>query len=167
MNIRPETADDHEAIRDVVRAAFGRDDEARLVDALRDEGYVRTSLVAMEAGRVAGHILFSELTIVAADGPIAALALAPLAVAPGRQRRGIGSALVRHGLDVCREQGQRIVVVLGERRFYERFGFSPTLARPLESPFSGESWLATELAPGALAGIRGRVQYARPFLALG
>jgi putative acetyltransferase len=163
-NIRPETSADHQAIRHVNRLAFGQDAEASLVDALRDGGHVRLALVAEHAGRVVGHILFSDLPIVTGSGTVPALALAPLAVLPEFQNRGIGSALVRSGLDECRRQGHKIVVVLGHPHFYPRFGFSPKLAGHLESPFSGQdSFMALELVAGALAGVAGRVQYAPPF----
>src|SRR6476646_8630822 len=116
--IRPETSADHDAIRHVNRLAFGQGDEARLVDALRDGGYVRVSLVAEAESRVVGHVLFSDLPILTDDGTVAALALAPMAVLPEYQRRGIGSALVRRGLAACRDRGHRIVVVLGHPDFY-------------------------------------------------
>jgi putative acetyltransferase len=162
--IRLEFAADHEAIRQVNRLAFGQDEEARLVDALRVGGYIRVSLVAEQAGRVVGHILFSDLPIITEAGTVPALALAPMAVLPELQRQGIGSALVQMGLEACRQQGRRIVVVLGHQQFYPRFGFSPKLAAHLESPFSGkELFMALELVPGALDGVAGRVQYPPPF----
>src|SRR5713101_2267177 len=92
--IRPATTADHEAIRQVNRLAFGEDAEARLVDALRDGGYVRVSLVAEQAGQVVGHILFSDVPIITEGGTVSAIALAPLAVLPDFQKQGIGSALV-------------------------------------------------------------------------
>src|SRR4051794_9298936 len=83
--IRPEAADDHALVREVHRLAFGQDDEARLVEALRREGYARVSLVAEEGGRVVGHVVFSDLPIETPDGTVEALAPAPLAVAPEYQ----------------------------------------------------------------------------------
>jgi putative acetyltransferase len=163
LGIRAETPSDIDAIRRVNRLAFGQDDEAALVDALREGGYIKLSLLAVLPETIAGHILFSDLKIVTNAGPISALALAPIAVLPEFQRQGIGSALVRRGLEFCCEQGHRIVVVLGHPRFYPRFGFSSELARPLSSPFSGASWMALELSQGALSGITGRVEYPPPF----
>jgi predicted N-acetyltransferase YhbS len=87
-----------------------------------------------------------------------------MAVLPGFQNQGIGSALIHKGLETCRRQGHRIVVVLGHPEFYPRFGFRPALAAHLESPFSGkDSFMAAELVPGALDGVKGRVQYPPPF----
>jgi putative acetyltransferase len=162
--IRPEASADHEAIRQVNRLAFGQDAEARLVDALRDGGYVKASLVAEKDERIVGHILFSDLPIVTEGGTVTALALAPMAVVPECQNQGIGSALIRRGLEVCKEQGHRIVVVVGHPHFYQRFGFSSKLGAHLDSPFSGrESFMALELVPGTLADVRGRVNYPPPF----
>src|SRR5262249_42921261 len=135
--IRPETNADHEAIRHVNRLAFGQDDEARLVDALREGGFVRLSLVAEQGGQVVGHILFSDLPIITEAGTVPALALAPMAVLPEFQKRGIGSALVRGGLDECRQKGHKIGAVVGHPHFYPRFGFSPKMASALSSTFGG------------------------------
>ena len=162
--VRPETAADHKAIRQVNRLAFGQEAEANLVDALRGAGHSRVSLVAEVEGQVVGHILFSELSIMTKTGTVPALALAPMAVLPGFQKQGIGSELVRRGMDVCRDQGHRIVVVLGHPNFYPRFGFSSRLAERLESPFGkGPSHMAAELVPGALDGVEGKVIYPKPF----
>src|SRR5438477_3578580 len=109
--IRHETAADHEAVRHVNRLAFGGEDEARIVDALRSGGHARVSLVAEVGGAVVGHVLFSDLPILTDGGTVAALSLAPVAVLPEFQRRGIGSALVREGLAACRDRGHRIVIV--------------------------------------------------------
>ncbi|MGH9671813.1 MAG: GNAT family N-acetyltransferase, partial [Bryobacteraceae bacterium] len=114
---------------------------------------------------IAGHILFSPLPIDVAGGRvIRAAALAPVAVRPEAQRAGIGSALIRRGLEICRDRGCAASVVLGWPEYYPRFGFSAELARRLRAPFSGESFMALELEPGSLAGVEGMVRYARAFL---
>src|SRR3954454_17584535 len=161
--LRPETTDDHSAIREVNRLAFGGDDEARLVDALRDGGYARVSLLAEDEGRVVGHLLLSALTIATPRGDVGALALAPMAVLSSHQRKGIGSSLVVEGLRACREAGHRIVIVLGHPEFYPRFGFSAELAGSLRSRYSGPAFMAVELVPDALQGIEGEVRYPPPF----
>jgi putative acetyltransferase len=161
--IRAEVVADHEDIRRVNRLAFGQDAEGQLVGALREGGLVRLSLVAELAGNVVGHILFSDLPIVTDQGAISALALAPMAVLPELQNQGIGSTLVRRGLEECRRQGYRIVVVVGHAEFYPRFGFSAELARRLDSPYRGDSCMALALFPGALEGVHGRVEYPPPF----
>jgi putative acetyltransferase len=151
--IRDETVADQRAIGEVNRRAFGQDDEARLVEREVD-------------GAVVGHILCSEINIVAYNGHTTpALSLAPMAVVPEFQRRGIGAQLVRAALASCRAREQRIVVVLGHPAYYPRFGFSAELARNLVCPYGGaaEAWMALELVPGALTGVEGRVEYSPPF----
>jgi putative acetyltransferase len=165
--IRPETPADFAAIHEVNRLAFGQEAEAELVDGLRDGGFVRLSLVAEVEGQIVGHILFGRLPIITETGVVEALSLAPMAVLPTHQRRGIGTRLVEEGLRDCRDAGHKIVVVLGHPAFYPRFGFSAKLAEPLTSPFGGgEAWMAVELVPGALAGVVGRVEYPPPFTSL-
>lgn len=162
--VRDETPEDIDAVRHVNRLAFGRDNEATLVDALRNGGHVRVSLVAEVDCRVVGHVLFSALPIVTEAGTVPALALAPMAVLPEFQNLSVGSELVRRGLELCRERGHVIVVVLGHPRFYSRFGFSTALASRLSSPFSGkESYMALALVSDALDGVEGRVEYPPPF----
>jgi putative acetyltransferase len=123
------------------------------------------SLVAIEDDRLVGHILFSEIAIATSQGEITALALAPLAVLPQFQNRGIGSQLVREGLKQCQFLGYRIVIVLGHPNFYTRFGFAPAINKGLRSPFPvpDEAFMVLELVPGALTGISGMVQYSSPF----
>lgn len=166
--IREERAGDEDAVREVNRQAFGGEGEGKLVDGLREGRYARVSLVAEVEGTVVGHILFSEVRIVRNDGGVMeVLSLAPMAVMPGWQRKGVGTALVREGLSVCRERGFRAVVVLGHPWFYPRFGFSAERARGIREPYGGgEAWMAVELAPGALEGVRGEIEYTPPFAAV-
>jgi putative acetyltransferase len=164
MNIRSETTNDLGAIQNVHRLAFGQEAEGHLVDELRNSGYARLSLVAEENGKVVGHVLFSDLAIRTATGTIDSLALAPLAVVPEFQCMGIGSALVREGLRLCREQGHKIVVVLGHTEFYPRFGFTSKLAEQfIDSSHFGPALMALELVPGSLKEVTGRLEYAPPF----
>ncbi len=144
-------------------AAFARSDEADLIDGLRAEGAVLLSFVAELDGQIAGHILFSRMTVETPQGPLAAVALAPMAVLPDHQRRGIGSRLIRRGLDELRGRGERIVIVLGHQRYYPRFGFSPEKARYLASPFPPDAFMALELVDGALGGVHGTVRYPSAF----
>lgn len=164
--IRCERTDDireRSAIRSINEAAFGRPDEVDLVDRLRSEGAVLLSLVAEVEQRIIGHVLFSRMSIETGNGPVSAVALAPVAVLPDHQRRGIGEQLIRNALDLLRAQGERIVIVLGRPDYYSRFGFSSEKARSLESPFPPEAFMAMELSPAALEGIRGKVKYPAAF----
>ena len=167
MLVRRETTRDHIGIADVQRKAFGREAEGRIVDRLRQGCLVVVSLVADDDKALVGHILFSRLPIHANGRVINALALAPLAVLPARQRQGIGSMLVRDGLENCRSAGERIVIVLGDPKYYSRFGFSAELTRNLRSPFSGDAFMALELVPGALTGVTGEVRYPAAFRSVG
>jgi putative acetyltransferase len=165
LRIRPESVADEPGIGLVITGAFGGTEEAELVVALRRDGDVLYAAVAEGGGGLLGHVLFSRMFIETPDGRrVPAAALAPLAVAPAAQRRGIGEALTRHGLDRLQQLGERIVIVLGHPAYYPRFGFSAALARNIECPFEHrDAFMAMELAPGALDGVRGRVVYARAF----
>jgi putative acetyltransferase len=163
--IRREQPADFPAIRHVNDTAFsGSVEEGDIVEGLRAEGAVLLSLVAEVEGRVVAHILFSRMWIDTNDGEsIAAVALAPMAVLPEYQRNAIGGSLILSGLDVLRQAGERIVIVVGHPEYYPRFGFSPEKAQALESPFPPEAFMALELAPGALDGVRGKVRYPAAF----
>ena len=163
MIIRDEAQTDHGDIRALNQAAFGGDHEAGLVDRLRTEKLVRASLVAVEADEIIGHILFSTLSVTMDGWKVCAAALAPMAVAPGRQRQGIGSTLVRAGLGAVTAQGFEAVFVLGHPAYYPRFGFSATAASKLTSPYAGEAFMALELTPDALRGTAGSITYPEAF----
>jgi putative acetyltransferase len=98
-----------------------------------------------------------------ATGTVPAVALAPMAVLPAYQRQGVGSQLIRAGLDLVRGLGEQIIVVVGHPAYYPRFGFSSETAGGLEGPFRREVFMALELTPGALDGVRGRVKYPAAF----
>ena len=161
--IRREQPDDEGTIRVVNEAAFGRSDEADLVDHLRHEGAVLASFVAEQERSIVGHILFSRTLIDAANEPVLSVALAPLAVLPVNQHRGVGSQLTRFGLDWLRTRGERSVLVVGHPQYYSRFGFSTARSCLLSTPFPAEAFMALELVPGALDGIRGAVRYPAAF----
>jgi putative acetyltransferase len=163
VTIRPETAADFVAIRQVNEAAFDGTEEADLVEALRSEGLVLLSVVADLNGQVVGHILFSRMSIETPAGGVAAVALAPMAVLPAYQRQGIGGQLVRYGLDALQGRGEGIVIVVGHPEYYPRFGFSAARARSIENPFASDAFMALQLHAGALDRIRGKVRYPEAF----
>ncbi|MFI4861628.1 MAG: GNAT family N-acetyltransferase [Phycisphaerales bacterium JB063] len=136
--------DDADAIDTVLRAAFPSDDEAKLVRALREQGDLPIELVAESAGQVVGHLAFSPLAIdpdqdstgQAFTSPaFRALALAPLAVHPGHQRRGIGQALTRLGLKQCADARVAAVFVLGHPDYYAALRFQPAQPLGYTNPF--------------------------------
>ncbi len=161
--LRRENFEDFSAVCAVNEAAFGRSDEANLVDRLRHEGAVLASFVAEREERVVGHVLFSRMLIETADGSLPSVALAPVAVMPEDQRRGVGGQLIRVGLDWLRGRGEQVVLVLGHPDYYPRFGFSSERARGLQSPFPVDAFMALELVSGALDGVRGTVRYPNAF----
>jgi putative acetyltransferase len=158
-----EDAGERSLIHSINEAAFGGPDEADLVDKLRAGGHALISLVAELEKRIVGHILFSRMWIETPSGLVSAVALAPMAVLPEFQRRGIGGRLIRCGLDLLRARGEKIVIVVGHPNYYPRFGFSSEKARTLEGHFPAEAFMAMELSPGGLEGIRGRVIYPAAF----
>ncbi|MBL4614705.1 MAG: N-acetyltransferase [Magnetovibrio sp.] len=169
MEIREELDHDLGGIRAVHDAAFGGTDESSLVDRLRDDGLIVTSLVADEYGEIVAHILFSELEVTSdsQDRSIRAAALAPMAVAPTHQRLGIGSELVRQGLDLCREKGIEAVIVVGpelnHERYYPRFGFSAEIAECIKSQLSGPFFMALPLKQGVFDDFSGSAIYPDAF----
>lgn len=164
ITVRAEAAADIPAVHRVNELAFGRPDEADLVDALRAAARPYISLVAVDEGQVVGHIFFSPVTLEAADSACAILGLAPMAVLPEYQRRGIGSQLVRAGLEECRRIGCDAVVVLGHPEYYPRFGFIPASRKGLrcEYPVPDEVFMVAELRPDTLS-VQGLVRYRPEF----
>ena len=136
LTIRDTRKADRRAVLATVEAAFGQPDEAILVQNMWNEDAIALDLTAEENGAVVGHCAFS---IVTADPALegAALGLAPVSVAPSRQRSGIGSALVETGLDICKTRGASLIVVLGEPEYYSRFGFKPGASQNI-------SWAAVD-----------------------
>ncbi len=167
MIIRPEQEADHAAVRAVNTAAFDTAAEADLVDALRTQAQPLVSLVAEEKREVVGHILFSPVTLVGHAG-LKLAGLAPMAVTPAYQRKGIGSALVRAGLDYCRREGFVAVIVLGHPEYYPRFGFAPATRFGIGSEYDvpDEVFMALELQAGVLAGKTGLIKYHDAFAQL-
>jgi putative acetyltransferase len=168
MLIRAERDTDRAAIHTVNAAAFPTPAEADLVDALRQQAHPLVSLVAERDGAILGHILFSPVTLEDRTD-LRIMGLAPMAVAPEHQRSGIGSALVRAGLDACKQLGFSAVVVLGHPEYYPRFGFSPAVRYGIRSEYDvpDEVFMAMELVPGALRDAKGTVRYHEAFSSVG
>ena len=161
FTIRREQAGDEAAIAEVVTRAFGQADEAQLTARLRADGDAIVSLVAEAEGLIVGHVLLSIMS-----APLRALGLAPLSVAPERQKSGIGSALVRAALDAARSGGWEAVFVYGAQDYYRRFGFSAALAAGFESPYAGPHLMAVALSE-SLPAASGTIGYAPAFDELG
>lgn len=165
MEVRAEQLADINSVRQVNIAAFGRENEANLVDKLRKIAST-LSFVAVESEQIIGHLFFSPVEI---DGncrdDLLILGLAPVAVVPERQQQGVGSSLIRHGLDECTRLGCQAVVVLGHWSYYSRFGFVPAKEKGLRCEFAvpDGAFRILELETGALKGCSGTVKYRLEF----
>ncbi|MBU8922225.1 MAG: N-acetyltransferase [Bacteroidales bacterium] len=167
MKVRPELEKDFNTIRSITRAAFDNEEEPDLIEAIRESSYYipELSLVAETGGKVTGYIMFSRINVVGDNGDMEVLSLAPMAVIPDMQNRGIGSRLLRKGIEKCRELGHRIIIVIGHPEFYPRFGFVPARDAGFEVPFDvpDEAFMVTGLVDDALEGVGGMVIFSPPF----
>lgn len=161
LRIRPELPRDHERIRIIHSAAFGRPDEADLVDRLRARADPYVALVAVLGGEIVGHIAFTPVSFEPPIRDVDARGLAPMAVHPARQRAGVGTALVREGLAACRASGVDAVVVVGHANYYPRFGFERASDRGITCEFDVplDAFMILELTPGAIERAQGTVYY--------
>jgi putative acetyltransferase len=164
MRIRREEQRDQVAVRAVNVSAFETPAEADLVDALRQEARPLIALVADDAGTIVGHIMFSPVSL-SGHPDLKIMGLAPMAVVPEYQRKGIGSVLVRAGLEECKCLGFGAVVVLGHPEYYPRFGFSPGSRFGIRCEYEAPeaAFMVIELQPGFLRGASGTVKYHRAF----
>jgi putative acetyltransferase len=169
INIRPEQNADIVRIYEINVLAFDGEGEAKLVNELRKSPYFipPLSLVAeSKNGIVVGHILFSKITIETEGGDVPTLALAPVAVIPNEQNKGIGSALVNEGIRKAKQLNYESVVVLGHADYYPKFGFSRASEKGIKPPFPvpDEAFMILELNKGSLKNVEGIVKYSEPFL---
>jgi putative acetyltransferase len=164
MLIRAEEEKDRTAVHAVNVSAFDTPLEADLVDALRARAEPVVSLVAEDNGAILGHIMFSPVSL-SGHPALRIMGLAPMAVAPVRQRRGIGSALVRAGLEQCKQLGFCAVVVLGHPAYYPRFGFTSSTRFGIgcEYDVPEEAFMVVELHAGFLRGRSGTIKYDAAF----
>ena len=160
MLIRPEEEKDVPAVYSVNAAAFGTSVEADLVDALRRQARPLISLVAEDSNAILGHIMFSPVSLTG-HPDLKLMGLAPMAVAPAHQRQGIGSALVRAGLERCKQSGFGAVVVLGHPEYYPRFGFLPSARFGIgcEYKVPEDVFMVLELQSGYLSSVSGTIHY--------
>jgi putative acetyltransferase len=159
--IREEFPADVPSIRDVNTRAFGRDQEANIVDALRSNGAVLLSLVAVEEEGVVGHVMYSRATI----GEVSGAALGPMAVLPERQRQGIGGELVKTGTERLRKAGCPFLIVVGHPAFYPRFGFQPASAHGISCEWRvpDEAFMIIVLDETLMRSVSGRALYRQEF----
>ena len=167
LHIGAEQPEDQAGIRLVNERAFETSAEAGLVDALRQQARPLLSLVARDGDAIVGHILFSPVTL-SSHPDLRVMGLAPMAVLPQRQRTGVGSALVRAGLQALRTSGIPAVVVLGHHAYYPRFGFVPASTFGIVSEYDvpDDVFMALELEPDTLKGRAGTIRYHPAFAAV-
>ena len=160
IKICTEAARDMEQVRNLVGAAFPTDAESKLVDALRANGKATISLVAVNGEEVLGHILFSPVTTTP-PSEAKGIGLAPVAVRPEAQAQGIGSKLIREGLRLCQELGFDYCVVLGDPKYYQRFGFEKASPFGIRNEYGADSeFMVIHFSDRSVAGL---VQYASEF----
>jgi putative acetyltransferase len=160
MIIRLEEVEDFQAVRTVNVSAFETPAEANLVEVLRNEAHPYISLVAEQDGGIVGQIMFTPVTL-SGHLELKIIGLAPVAVAPEQQGKGIGSALIKAGLEKCKDLGYGAVIVLGHKNYYPRFGFTPSINFGIgcEYDVPPEVFMILELQPGYLQGAKGIIQY--------
>jgi putative acetyltransferase len=160
MLIRPEERKDQAAVHALNARAFESAAEATLVDLLREHARPVVSLVADHEQEIIAHIMFSPVSLIG-HADLRIMGLAPMAVAPEHQRKGVGSALVQAGLEHCKRLGFGAVVVLGHPGYYPRFGFVPSTRFGITSEYDApeEAFMAMELHPGYLAQRAGTIRY--------
>jgi putative acetyltransferase len=136
ISIRQEKPEDIPLIYSVHEQTFKRDAEAKLADKLRQTCADHLSLVADDNGTIAGHIMFTPV-LIKNGKEIQGMGLAPMAVLPSRQRRGLGTLLVKTGLQILQDKGCPFVIVLGHPDYYPRFGFQPASRFNIKSQWEG------------------------------
>jgi putative acetyltransferase len=162
MDIRLEQPADEAQVRAVNEKAFGRPEEAGIVDRLRLSCPEAISLVADDGGAVVGHIIFTVVFIDSPKGKLWGRGLAVMAVLPDRQRQGIGSRLIERGLDLLREEKCPFVIVVGHPEYYPRFGFTRASGYNLSSQWEGmpdEAFMVLVMDQGAMQGVSGVAAY--------
>jgi putative acetyltransferase len=169
LRIRPETDDsDRAEIWKVNEEAFGRAVEADLVDEIRasDRFVPELSLVATVEEAIIGHVLLSYVEIEPGAHPV--LQLGPLAVLPSHQRRGIGSALMNEAVRVSDVRGEPLILLEGNPRFYERFGFRRSDESGIEAPVGvDQQYFMVRPLRAYEPALRGRAVYSEAFLKAG
>jgi len=163
--IRTERPEDVQALREVLLQAFGGPEEADVVDALRRDCAGMLSLVAVRDGRIVGHVLFSPATLEDRNRTVEGMGLAPLAVLPEYQKKGIGSALVRAGLAQLQSTPCPFVIVLGHPEYYRRFDFEPASRYGIASEWDvpDEAFMIRIFDEVVMQGISGVARYRPEF----
>ncbi|PLR86702.1 GNAT family N-acetyltransferase [Bacillus sp. V33-4] len=169
MNIRTEKASDYKKVYQLNYLAFGeRDDESKLIERIRlsEEFVPELSIIAEEKGEIAGHILLSKAKVKNPNHEYEVIVLAPIAVRPGYQKKGIGTKLMQEGLRRCKGLGYGLVLLIGHPDYYPKFGFKPARKYRLELrqfDVPDEVFMVCELKVGELNKVHGELTYPGSF----
>jgi predicted N-acetyltransferase YhbS len=168
LYVRGEKLGDREVIFEINKLAFGSETESKLIDSLRKgKSYIRgLSLVAVKEEKILGHAILTRAFIVNRGRRFKCLVLGPMAVRPENQKQGVGKKLIEEGFERARELGFSVIAVLGHETYYPKFGFFPASQKNICTSFKvpDENFMVIELAPNALKGISGMVEYPKEFL---
>lgn len=167
IQIRPEYKNDISTISMINDMAFGQGNEGNLIIKLRkNRNFIKDlSLVACMGDEIIGHILFSKIIIKNGNEEFESLALAPMSVIPELQGLGIGSELIKKGLQKATKLGYKSVIVLGHENYYPKFKFTPASQFQITCPFEvpDANFMAIELEKGSLKNVSGCVEYPKEF----
>ena len=166
MKIRSAKISDTAAIAAVHKAAFESDAEARLFAMLADDGDICLSLVAEEGGRIVASNILSAESVTGDGAAITAWAVGPIGVLPELQKLGVGSALMEEAIALARAQNIQMLFLLGDPKYYSRFGFSAETAAPFASPYAGPYFQALLLDADLGLPKTGKADYAPAFARL-
>ncbi|MFC2094365.1 GNAT family N-acetyltransferase [Bacteroidota bacterium] len=166
VKIREERIEDFEAVREINNNAFGQPEEGRIVDKIREACEEIISLVAVEGEKVLGHIFFSPAVINYNGKKIKGMGLAPMAVHPDYQNKGIGTLLVNEGIKKVKETGCLFIIVLGHDKYYPRFGFETASIYGIKPQWKGvpdEAFMIMILDKEKMTGVSGVATYRKEF----
>jgi len=168
LEIRKSTEADRGDIEKIHTKAFGEKkgpEIAELVNGLFDDKTAMPllSLVAVENDQLIGHILYTKSVLTGNDKPISIRLLAPLAVLPDAQSKGVGSKLIKEGISQLRDAGVELVFVLGHPEYYPRCGFTTAGVLGFEAPYPipeehADAWMVQALEDGVIGHVKGKVQ---------
>ncbi|MDD2777814.1 MAG: N-acetyltransferase [Methanocellales archaeon] len=167
VTLRKEEEKDYKKVYEVNCFAFQQENESKLIERIRKgKNFVsELSLVAEIDDEIVGHILFSRIKIFG-DSVFDSLALAPMAVSPKFQKKGIGRKLIKKGMEKVKELGFDSIIVLGHKGYYPKFGFQRASKWNIKCPFEvpDEAFMAIELTERAFEGNAGTVKYPDEFM---
>ena len=164
MIIKNATDSDLNCVLGIQTDAFGHNKESNLVNDLLNDDSAKPllSLLAVDDKEAVGHILFTKVRITGNEDALFAMILAPLAIMPNAQGKGVGGKLIKEGLSQLFEANVNLVFVLGHPEYYPRFGFKPAGIRGFEAPYpipdkNASAWMVQELRPGVIGNFSGKI----------